>query len=231
MSRRDALRLAFTRKSESEREIQFARREGAIVLRPATVDLDIFAKVFLEREYSVPFPIRPRRIVDAGAHIGMATRFFLQEYPESEIVAIEPLPANLSLLSRNCREHARVEILAGALWGEAARLIGRNPSDESWAHSVATAPDGDGPITGFTIPEILRRKGWDEIDLLKLDIEGAEIEVLATAEPWLSKVRMIAIELHDRMRPGCSRAFYQRIAPRLEAQEVMGENVFVQLNR
>jgi Methyltransferase FkbM domain len=47
--------------------------------------------------------------------------------------------------------------------------------------------------------------GIDSVDLLKVDIEGAEKEVFESC-PWISKVRVLAIELHDRVRIGCSLA-------------------------
>ncbi len=51
------------------------------------------------------------------------------------------------------------------------------------------------------------------IDILKLDIEGAEAELFcANYENWLGKTNVIIIELHDRIREGCSEALYKATA-------------------
>jgi hypothetical protein len=48
----------------------------------------------------------------------------------------------------------------------------------------------------------------DRVNLLKLDIEGSEKEVFSNARPWIDRVDAISIELHDRFKPGCTRAFF-----------------------
>jgi hypothetical protein len=58
------------------------------------------------------------------------------------------------------------------------------------------------PLSGART-ERLHSVHFSLIDLLKVDIEGAEIEVFGAC-PWITKVRAIAIELHDRIRPGCT---------------------------
>ena len=51
-------------------------------------------------------------------------------------------------------------------------------------------------------------RGFENIDLLKLDIEGAEREIFGTGDlDWMNRTRAIIIELHDRFRPGCEAAF------------------------
>jgi hypothetical protein len=47
----------------------------------------------------------------------------------------------------------------------------------------------------------------DRIDILKIDIEGAEKEVFESSSKWIDKVSVIMTELHDQIRPGSARAF------------------------
>ena len=54
---------------------------------------------------------------------------------------------------------------------------------------------------------LVDRLGVDRIDLLKLDIEGGEVDVLGRSEPWIGQVDAVIAELHDRFRPGCTQAF------------------------
>ena len=60
-------------------------------------------------------------------------------------------------------------------------------------------------IPAVTLDDLIRDHG--EIDLLKLDIEGSELEVFQENTGWLDKVTAINIELHDHIKPGCSNAF------------------------
>jgi hypothetical protein len=52
---------------------------------------------------------------------------------------------------------------------------------------------------------LMREVGIETVDILKVDIEGAERDVFSTCD-WMDKVKLLAIELHDRVRPGCSDA-------------------------
>jgi FkbM family methyltransferase len=228
LSRRDALRLAFASRPGAAQAFASPTLGGPLYLRPGTVDDVVLEKVFLNHEYELPFALAPRRIVDAGAHIGLASRFFAHRHPQARIIAIEPAEANLAILRRNAEVCPQIEVRAGALWSRAAALVGSG--EASWSHTMREAPDSRDTIRGITIPEILEHTGWDRIDLLKLDIEGAEREIFCDqAAAWLPRVRLIVIELHDRFQAGCSRAFYRQITDRLEAQEVRGENVFALL--
>jgi hypothetical protein len=57
-----------------------------------------------------------------------------------------------------------------------------------------------------SIADVMQLHGVDHIDILKMDIEGAELEVLTHHAEWLSRVGNLLIELHDRYRPGCTAA-------------------------
>ena len=66
------------------------------------------------------------------------------------------------------------------------------------------------------------------MDLLKIDIEGAETEVFGDAcHRWLGGVSAIVIELHDWFRPGCAAAFYRAVSQYSFVQYQRGENVLV----
>jgi hypothetical protein len=83
-------------------------------------------------------------------------------------------------------------------------------------------------LSSVTIPELLARIPSGRINLLKIDIEGAERELFqANAGEWLSKVDVLVIELHDRFKQGCSKAFYSAICNRDFHQEQVGENIYI----
>jgi hypothetical protein len=78
-------------------------------------------------------------------------------------------------------------------------------------------------------PPALRSDIWrraPHIDILKLDIEGSEKEVFETGyEHWLPKINILIIELHDKMKKGCSRAVFNAISKYDFSFDIKGENI------
>ena len=64
-----------------------------------------------------------------------------------------------------------------------------------------------------------------QIDVLKMDIEGAEVEVLSGDSSWVDDVRTLIIELHDRFRPGCSEALEKAFSGHDYCRSTSGENI------
>ena len=91
-------------------------------------------------------------------------------------------------------------------------------------------PRAPNEVSAITMEDILRKLAVSRIDLLKLDIEGSERELFSTdSGAWLNRVEYIVVELHDRYRPGCAKAFYSALATRDFIQEIRGENIFIRL--
>jgi hypothetical protein len=65
--------------------------------------------------------------------------------------------------------------------------------------------NGQQSARAITMDTVMRETGIVSIDLLKVDIEEAEIEVFECS-PWIKKVQVTAIELRDRVRSGCTAA-------------------------
>lgn len=201
-----------------------------VTIRPGSSDLRCLRKVFVNYEYLLPFETNPKLIVDAGANIGLATLFFAGAFPRAQIIAIEPEASNYDLLVRNCAGMTNVTLCNAAVWHTETSLQIANPDAEKWAFTVTPGTLNGSGIKALTIPQILDQSGHDTIDILKLDIEGAERELFQEGcEKWLSRVKMIIIELHDRSVPGCTQAFYSRICQVPFRQEIRGENIFVLL--
>jgi FkbM family methyltransferase len=227
----DAIRLTAPRATDHVETNVFLRELNRYVtIRPGSSDLRCLAKVFVDYEYDIPFETNPRLIVDAGANIGLATLYFSSKFPETKIIAIEPEPSNYDLLVRNCSGMANVTLWHAAVWNTDTSLQIANPDAEKWAFTVTPGTLNGSGIKALTIPQILAQSGHDTIDILKLDIEGAERELFRDGcEEWLPRVKMIVIELHDRFAPGCSRAVYSKLCQMAFHQEIRGENIFVLL--
>lgn len=78
-------------------------------------------------------------------------------------------------------------------------------------------------VKAISIPELIKKFEWKEIDLLKMDIEGSEIEVLNESIDQINSVKMIIMELHDRFRPGCETALFNAIKKFSFVYETAGE--------
>ena len=76
-------------------------------------------------------------------------------------------------------------------------------------YAKAMAGEDDATVDGWDIPSLLELSGGREIDLLKVDVEGSELEIFDNnSSRWLPKVRNICIELHG---PDCEEAFLRAL--------------------
>jgi FkbM family methyltransferase len=228
----DAIRLCtWLRREERPTQVACKYLNRNIWLRPDTSDMDVFREVFDECEYALPFiKVEPKLVVDAGANIGLTSLYFTARFPRARIVAIEPEASNVELLRRNTAEIPNITVKAAALWPRKTSLSLVDENSSKWAFSVKeTSTNGEqSTFPAVTLPEILAEAGSNYIDILKLDIEGAEKELFSDGwQDWLLKIGIIVIELHDRLVPGCSKAFYNAILSREFRQVVSGQNITI----
>jgi FkbM family methyltransferase len=180
-----------------------------ILMRTDIVDQQVYDEIFITKEYDVEID-DPRIIVDAGAHIGMSSLFFAERFPKAKVLAIEPEEHNFSLLVRNTEDTKNIYPINAGLWGHNAILSVQNPQTNSWGFRLKETEQAQG-IPTLTIDDIILSHNVRFLDILKIDIEGAEIEVFENSASWINNVRLIIIELHDSFRPGCTEALENSI--------------------
>ncbi len=169
--------------------------------RKGTFDQNVYEEIFLNREYEIDFG-HPKIIIDAGAHVGYASVFFATRYPDAKIIAIEPEDNNFNLLQINTTSFANISPIKAGLWNCNTFLKIDNPDADNWSFRVIETKEDSG-FFGISLPRVMQDFGIEKIDILKIDIEGSEIEILNDHHLWLPQVDNIIIELHDRFRPGC----------------------------
>lgn len=202
---------------------------SSLKLRGGTSDRPTFQKVFLDREYHIDLGFVPRLIVDGGANVGYASVYFAQRFPDALVLAVEPEPRNFCLLTSNTEAYPNVRRFNHALWPRRTHLRIENPLENADAFRVQETTDRTVPqaIPGISIQDLLQEAGADSIDLLKLDIEGAEKELFEdqASVGWIALTRAIIVELHDRFKPGCTEAVEHALAGQNFRRTRMGENL------
>ena len=207
-------------------KINLPESNGPITLRPNTSDMDVFQQIFINEEYKFAIDRDPEVIIDAGANIGLASIYYSIKYPETKVIAIEPESSNYGLLKENIKHYPNISSTQKALWHTNTILKISNPNDYKFSFRVEESV-GSQEVLSITIEELMEQYELPFIDILKMDIEGAEKEVFSSQPNWLSRVGMIAIELHDKIKAGCSRSFYTAIDPLVKKEYRKGENVFI----
>ena len=195
-----------------------------VALRRSTSDSAVFRQVLLRESYSglirlvrrVLGPRNVRFVIDGGANIGLASLVFARAFPNADVWAFEPDLENYRLCLENLRLNGArsVALHRRALWGSSTELSvehGAFRDGRAWsARVIPTDVDAAGNgVQGVDLAAVLREAQRPEIDVLKLDIEGAEEDVFAQAaapRTWLDRTRVLAVEVHRG-------AFYDRIVP------------------
>lgn len=185
-------------------------RAYGLTIRPHTTDLWTVMETF-ERQVYLPLCSRPEAqvIVDLGANIGDAAVFFAQRYPRAKIVAVECDEANYQLLLANIKPYPNVVPIKAAIWGENISLSLQAGSGENAVYvSDQEAINPSRPVDGLTLQTLMKAHHFDKIDILKVDIEGAEKNLFEHDCFWLATVQTIGIEFHDWRIKGCTTAFF-----------------------
>ena len=200
--------------------------------RPIFADVVVIRSIFGDEEYQLP-PIKnfqPKLILDCGGNIGCSAVFFANVYPNAQIYSVEPEIRNFKMLTYNTIFYDKVHPINAALWDKETFIkIADENADTNGYMTIETTADDSDALKTTTVSKLLAESGFDEIDLLKIDIEGAEKEVFSApnVDEWLSKVKVLVIELHDRMKKGCSRAFFKAVSNYDWHFEFRGENLIL----
>jgi FkbM family methyltransferase len=148
--------------------------------------------IFVRDEYGMAGRGRPEVIVDLGANAGQAALWFRSRFPDARLLCVEPDPRTFAMLERNLGGDPLVTLVRAAVTAENGPVGLRRTPDSSWGTTVG---GGAEDARGVTLETLLDEHGLDEVDLLKVDIEGLEHEALR-ASPALARAAMVVGELH-----------------------------------
>lgn len=186
--------------------MQFKDVSDYFIYYPNEIEFkEIYDEVFKGHLYYVEFETLSPRIIDCGGHIGMSTLYFKKQYPLAKITVFEPEPNAFEYLEKNidANKLTEVEAINKALWtteGKLKLFVDKYP-DNHWL-STTSIIEGAWTTRQQTEPimvDCTRLSNYlkdEPIDLIKLDIEGAETEVIKEIQDKLWNVERLIIEFH-----------------------------------
>ncbi len=186
-------------------------------VRLGASDLSVLYELQRQHEYDAAIAefsdrMGVRSVVDMGANVGMSLRFWLRHFPRARVVGVEPDADNIEMCRRNLAllpgAAGRTELVQACVGGE-RRTVALDRRRGAWGYRMSESSGVGESIPVITVEDVISRFDG-EIDLLKMDIEGAEAEVFARPAPWLARVKVLVVEVHapysgDRLREALDR--------------------------
>jgi FkbM family methyltransferase len=165
-----------------------------------------FHELFAEAQYFVPLKASDPFIIDCGSNIGLSVMFLARLFPSARILAFEPDLQAYNCLTRNLQANKLDQVTAERI----------AVAEQDGEVDFYSDPQHPGSALGSTVPgrmgvpgqRVPSRKlsGYinERVDLLKLDIEGAELAVLRelSQAQRLSSIQNCLIEYHHHIHPG-----------------------------
>lgn len=153
-----------------------------------------FKEIFVEEYYRFETSSKVPVIYDCGANVGTSCAFFKLIYPHSRIVAFEPNPKIADYLKKNINDNSlkNIEVIDKAVWTDDKGIeLGMEDADASSIYLEKNKTK----VESIRLKNLLDKEKI--IDMLKIDIEGAEVEVLKDCRESLTKVRNLFVEFHS----------------------------------
>lgn len=177
--------------------------------RSNSSDLLVYDQVFIDEEYAQEtkllheMNIMPSVIIDCGANIGCASLYLYAYYPNANYICREPDLENTQQLEKNFSlNHIKnLKIYQKGLWSKKTTLFLNTDFRDglNWSYNIGERVT-EHKIGTISLRDIINDNKLISIDLLKIDIEGAEKEVFTNDGyncDWLNITKVIVIEIHD----------------------------------
>ena len=145
--------------------------------------------------YRFETPKESPLIIDGGANVGLSVLYFKRLYPKCRVLAFEPDPDQFDALAKNCAtfQLEDVELFPKALWTQEDRVTFDREGADAGRIVPATNSLDALNVAACRLRDYLNQ----EVDLVKLDVEGVEAELLLDCADVLHQVQKIAVEYHS----------------------------------
>jgi FkbM family methyltransferase len=194
-----------TSEGDEEVELEIAGLNGRPVrVRAGTADVDTVWDTFIHRYHLPPARVQRRGVHlvwDLGANIGLTMADMAQRWPDARVVGVEMDAANAALARRNFEPwNERASIVEAAVWpddGEGWYHRWAGATSAYHLHEPAEADEPQGPVVEtLSLDTLLERSGGGPVGFVKMDVEGAERELLRRNTGWAASVGCIKVEVH-----------------------------------
>ena len=183
--------------------------------------------------------LKIKDIIDGGANIGIETIRFANFHPSAKIISIEANKSNFDILKKNTSNYPNVTVIHAALFNEEKKLYLTNEQKNNESNNfnesffiVDNKINYSEEVEGITLSKILSENNFENIDILKLDIEGAEKYLFdKSANEWIKKVKVLIFECpdSDRDASGTTQQIYNIISQNMLhfKSHICGENLIL----
>ncbi len=158
----------------------------------------IIDEILIRQEYHFRSEVSSPTVIDAGANIGLAAYYVRRMCKAGKVICFEPNPATFAILQQNVRKGGweNVELHNAALSGQDGKATLSFSEDTPLSASL-TPRNADQMTAQVSVPTLNLRPFLDQpVGLLKIDIEGAEADVLETCAKSLDQVENVFVEVH-----------------------------------
>jgi FkbM family methyltransferase len=181
------------------------KKNLTMYLRDNSLDVETFFEFFAFKPEMLPSELpnyQPKVIYDIGANVGMAALYFMCVYPQAQILAFEPVPANYEICALNLSNSPEAKSYPWAIGaatgtatfefdqkdlrgGRLGRLEGKKASSLQKIE-----------VPVFSLRDVIEKRGCPAPDFLKIDVEGAEMDVLKGLGTEPAHAKIMLIETH-----------------------------------
>jgi FkbM family methyltransferase len=182
-------------------------RKFRIHVRDNLMDITTFAEFFSSQYVIIPLelvPFQPQVIYDIGANIGIASLFLATHYPESRYYGFEPVPSNCELCAANYTNLVGAQVFPWAVGRQSGVAQFEFEESDLRGGHIFEARRDEGrnrsqriSVNVVSIADLVSKQQLPPPDFLKVDVEGAEIEVLEGIGPVISQVKRMLVETHS----------------------------------
>lgn len=186
-------------------KIESLKRNGLVFYFQNRKEFEILWRdIFKNEEYKINLKNPQPLIFDVGVHIGLATIYFKSKYPQARILAFEPNPNTAKILRLNIKANhlKNIRVIKAGIWNEKGKkpfyvdTTSQTPWTwgDSFIENIWGSKIPSQPILVKTI--LLSGLLTKPIDLLKLDIEGAEGQIIQESAEKIKIVKNLILEYH-----------------------------------